>query len=235
MDNANLGRHISGQFNQDLEHVRSQVLAMGGMVETQLEQALEAIASLNKELAEAVIEGDYKVNQLEVAIDEEATQIIAKRQPTAIDLRIVMAIAKTSSDLERIGDMAERIARSALEDYSSKQKPLLLNVAAMGNHVLTMLREVLDAFARMDVDTAWKVHREDEKVDMQYEGFVRQMVTYMMEDPTSIPRVMEIMSAIRCLERVGDRCKNIAEYIIYFVKGKDVRHTDAADVAKLLK
>ena len=235
MDNANLGRHISGQFNQDLENVRNQVLAMGGMVETQLEQALEAVASLDKELAEAVIEGDIKVNQLEVAIDEEATQIIAKRQPTAIDLRVVMAIAKTSSDLERIGDMAERVAKTALVDYSSKQKPLLLNVAAMGNHVLTMLRDVLDAFARMDVDTAWKVHREDEKVDMQYEGFVRQMVTYMMEDPTSIPKVMEVMSAIRCLERVGDRCKNIAEYIIYFVKGKDVRHTDAKDVAKLLK
>lgn len=235
MDNANLGRHISGQFNQDLENVRNQVLAMGGMVETQLEQALEAVASLDKELAEAVIEGDLKVNQLEVAIDEEATQIIAKRQPTAIDLRVVMAIAKTSSDLERIGDMAERVAKTALVDYSSKQKPLLLNVAAMGNHVLTMLRDVLDAFARMDVDTAWKVHREDEKVDMQYEGFVRQMVTYMMEDPTSIPKVMEVMSAIRCLERVGDRCKNIAEYIIYFVKGKDVRHTDAKDVAKLLK
>ena len=235
MDNTNLGRHISGQFNQDLEHVRNQVLAMGGMVETQLEQALEAVAATDKELAEAVIAGDVKVNQLEVAIDEEATQIIAKRQPTAVDLRLVMAIAKTSADLERIGDMAERIAKTALEDYSSKQKPLLLNVAAMGNHVLAMLREVLDAFARMDVDTAWKVHREDEKVDMQYEGFIRQMVTYMMEDPTSIPKVMEVMTAIRCLERVGDRCKNIAEYVIYFVKGKDVRHTDAESVAKLLK
>lgn len=235
MDNMNLGRHISGQFNQDLENVRNQVLAMGGLVETQLEQALEAVSAENKELAEAVILGDVKVNQLEVSIDEEATQIIAKRQPTAIDLRLVMAIAKTSSDLERIGDMAERIAKVALEDYSSGQKSLLLNVAAMGNHVLSMLREVLDAFARMDVDTAWQVHREDQKVDMQYEGFVRQMMTYMMQEPASIPKVLEVMAAIRCLERVGDRCKNIAEYVIYFVKGKDVRHTDAKDVAKLLK
>ncbi|MED5524689.1 phosphate signaling complex protein PhoU [Gallaecimonas pentaromativorans] len=229
MDNMNLSRHISGQFNQELEHVRNMVLTMGGLVEKQLDDAIRAVHDRDGNLAEKVVEGDRQVNAMEVAIDEECTRIIAKRQPAASDLRLVIAIIKTIADLERIGDTAERIAKIALGSYESSHMTLLVSLESMAHHVLKMVRDTLDAFARMDVDAALTLHAEDARVDREYESLFRELMTYMMEDPRSIPKVIEVMWAARALERIGDRCQNICEYIIYFVKGKDVRHIARAD------
>ncbi|MBU2969853.1 MULTISPECIES: phosphate signaling complex protein PhoU [unclassified Pseudoalteromonas] len=228
----NLSKHISGKFNQDLEDVRNHVLAMGGLVEQQLNSALDAVSTGDSDLAKKVEKDDYKVNAMEVSIDEECTRIIAKRQPAASDLRLVVAIAKTIADLERIGDEARRIAQVALDSFSKEQQDLLVMIDNMGRQVSKMLHDVLDAFARMDVDAAFKVHKEDAKVDREYEALIRQIMTYMMEDPRSIPKIMALVWSVRSLERIGDRCQNIAEYVIYFVKGKDIRHISQEDIEK---
>lgn len=230
----NLNKHISGRFNEELENVRNHVLSMGGLVEQQLNLALDAVNSCDAEKARKVSENDYKVNAMEVNIDEECTRIIAKRQPAASDLRLVVAIAKTIADLERIGDEAERIARVALDSFTKDQQDLLLNIDNMGRQVSKMLHDVLDAFARMDVQKAFEVHKEDSKVDREYEALTRQIMTYMMEDPRSIPKIMDLIWSVRSLERIGDRCQNIAEYVIYFVNGKDIRHTSQEDIEKSL-
>lgn len=184
----NINKHISGNFNQELENVRNHVLSMGGLVEQQLNSALDAVLNSDADLARKVQEGDIKVNAMEVSIDEECTRIIAKRQPAASDLRLVVAIAKTIADLERIGDEARRIAKVALDSFSNDQQDLLVNIDNMGRHVSKMLHDVLDAFARMDVNSAFAVHKEDAKVDREYEAITRQIMTYMMEDPRSIPK-----------------------------------------------
>lgn len=233
MDSLNLGRHISGQFNEDLERVINLVMHMGGLVEKQLSDSLTSVVNNDQEMAQLVLSNDYQINNLEVSIDDECTRIIAKRQPAAGDLRLIMAVVKTIADLERIGDEAEKIAQVALEDFSSKQKELLLNLDNLGRRVLEFLQLSLDAFTRMDVDTALKIHTTDEKIDREYEALMRQLMTYMMEDPRSIPQIMSVIWSARALERIGDRCQNICEYIIYFVKGKDVRHTTAEDMNKL--
>ena len=225
MDKLNLSKHISSQFNEEIEQVRNHVMAMGGLIEQQLADALNAIASSDADLARQVIANDLKVNDWEIKIDHECTRIIAKRQPAASDLRLIMAIIKTISDLERIGDEAERIAKVALESFNSDQQDLLVNLDNLGRHVAQMLHDVLDAFARMDVEAALTVHKEDKKVDREYEAITRQLMTYMIEDPRSIPKVMNVLWSARSLERIGDRCKNLAEYIIFFVKGKVVRHS----------
>lgn len=233
MDNINLGRHISGQFNEDLEAVINHVMHMGGLVEQQLTDALSAVNDTDEELAQKVLGADYQINQLEVTIDDECTRIIAKRQPAAGDLRLIMAIVKTISDLERIGDETQKLAKVALESFSGKQQDFILNLDNLGRHVLLMLQATLDAFARMDVDSAIKVHGSDDSIDRVYEGLMRQLMTYMMEDPRSIPQIMSVIWSARALERIGDRCKNICEYIIYFVKGKVVRHINAEEMKKL--
>ncbi|WP_338366577.1 phosphate signaling complex protein PhoU [uncultured Pseudoalteromonas sp.] len=230
----NLNKHISGRFNQELENVRNHVLNMGGLVEQQLSSALDAVSGNDAELAQKVRQNDYKVNAMEVSIDDECTRIIARRQPAASDLRLVIAIAKTIADLERIGDEAERIAKVALDSFTKDQQDLLVNIENMGRQVLKMLHDVLDAFARMDVQRAFEVHKEDSKVDREYEAITRQIMTYMMEDPRSIPKIMDLVWSVRSLERIGDRCQNIAEYIIYFVNGKDIRHTSQEDIEKSL-
>lgn len=230
----NINKHISGRFNQELENVRNHVLSMGGLVEQQLNSALDAVSRNDAELAQKVRQNDYKVNAMEVSIDEECTRIIARRQPAASDLRLVIAIAKTIADLERIGDEAERIAKVALDSFTKDQQDLLVNIENMGRQVLKMLHDVLDAFARMDVQRAFQVHKEDAKVDREYEAITRQIMTYMMEDPRSIPKIMDLVWPVRSLERIGDRCQNIAEYIIYFVNGKDIRHTSQEDIEKSL-
>jgi phosphate transport system protein len=230
----NLNKHISGRFNDELESVRNHVLSMGGLVEQQLNLALDAVNDCDAEKARAVSENDYKVNAMEVNIDEECTRIIAKRQPAASDLRLVVAIAKTIADLERIGDEAERIARVALDSFTKDQQDLLVNIENMGRQVSKMLHDVLDAFARMDAQRAFEVHKEDAKVDREYEALTRQIMTYMMEDPRSIPKIMDLIWSVRSLERIGDRCQNIAEYVIYFVNGKDIRHTSQEDIEKSL-
>ncbi|MGL5417915.1 MAG: phosphate signaling complex protein PhoU [Plesiomonas shigelloides] len=235
MDNMQLNKHISGQFNSELETIRTQVMSMGGLVEQQLTDAIRAMHDRDENLARRVIQDDAKVNMMEVSIDEACVRIIAKRQPTASDLRLVMAIIKTIAELERIGDVAERIAKTALENFTNQHQPLLVSLESLGSHTVQMLHDVLDAFARMDVDAAIRVYREDRKVDKEYEGIIRQLMTYMMEDPRSIPNVLTAMWCARAIERIGDRCQNICEYIFYFVKGKDVRHLNGDDLEQMLQ
>ena len=234
MDNLNLNKHISGQFNAELEHIRTQVMTMGGMVEKQLTDAIVAMHNQDAELAQRVIDGDQKVNMMEVSIDEACVRIIAKRQPTASDLRLVMAIIKTISELERIGDVAEKISRTALEKFGQQHQSLLVNLESLGYHTIQMLHDVLDAFARMDLNAAIEIYREDKKVDQEYEGIVRQLMTYMMEDPRTIPSVLTALFCARAIERIGDRCQNICEIIFYFVKGQDFRHVGGDKLDELL-
>ena len=234
MDKADIGHHISQQFNQELEAVRGLVMRMGGFVEQQLADAVLALTTMDTGLAEVVITNDYKINRLEVEIDEECTHILARRQPAASDLRLIMAIIKTITDLERIGDEAERVGRMALTfaEGENKNTKALSGIGHLGELVRTILHDALDAFARMDADAAEQIGREDIKVDQEYENILRQLMTYMMEDPRSIPRVVGVMWSARALERIGDRARNICEYVIYLVKGKDVRHTSVEQIEK---
>ncbi len=225
MDNFNIGRHISGQFNEDLERVINHVMQMGGLVEKQLSDALTAVCDSDEALANKVLTSDGPINDLEVAVDDECTRIIAKRQPAAGDLRLIMAIVKTIADLERIGDEAQKIAQVALESLSSAHNDLLLNLDNLGRRVLECLQTTLDAFTRMDEKTAINIHKSDDKIDREYEALMRQLMTYMMEEPRSIPQIMSVIWSARALERIGDRCQNICEYIIYFVNGKVYRHS----------
>jgi phosphate transport system protein len=225
MDKTQLGQHISQQFNHVLEDVRNRVMAMGGLVEQQLSDALRSLSDIDAELAEVVITNDYKINALEVAIDEECLQILARRQPAANDLRLVMAVIKTITELERIGDEAERISRMALHFVETGgESKMLVGIDHLGEHVRTMLHDALDAFARMDIDAAIRVAKRDAKADREYEKILQQLVTYMMEDSRAIPSVLDVMWSARALERIGDRARNICEYVIYLVKGRDVRH-----------
>jgi len=227
MENMNIGHHISRQFNEELEDVRNQVLIMGGLVEQQVNNAVKSLVEGDSRLAQEVIDNDHKVNGLEVAIDEECTQILARRQPAASDLRLVIAVIKTITDLERIGDQAEKIARMG-QHLAEMERPKgqYYEVQSLGERVAKMLHQTLDAFARMDVDAAIKVSQQDDKIDHEYDGIMRTMVTFMMEDPRSIKRSLDVIWSVRALERVGDHSKNICEYVIYLVKGKDVRHTE---------
>lgn len=235
VDSLNFSRHISGQFNVELESIRTQVLAMGGLVERQLTDALHAMHDQDIELAKCVIREGHKVNAMEVALDEACTRIIAKRQPTAGDLRLVIAIIKTITDLERIGDVADSIAKMALDNFSNDEQPFLVSLENLGHKAARMLHDALDAFARMDVESALVVYESDDLIDKEYEIILRQLMTYMRQDPDSIPNVLKVMWSARAIERVGDRCQNICEYIIYFVKGKDIRHADKAQLERLLK
>lgn len=227
MDYVQSGKHISSQFDEELKDVRNAVLSMGGEVEKQLADAIRAIKNNDHDLADKVLSNDSKVNTYELDIDSACTQLIAKRQPTARDLRQIIATFKTIGDLERIGDETKRIAGVAKETFNNEQRHLLNSLENLGELVLTMLRTVLNAFARMDAKEALNVHRSDQGIDRQYEAMLRQLMTYMMEDPRSIPKIMDVVFSARSLERIGDRCQNIAEYVIYNVHGKDVRHTSA--------
>ncbi len=222
----NFGRHISGQFNEELESIRTHLLAMGGLVEQQLSFAMQALNKEDMELAHKVIREDHKVNAMEVSIDEACTRIIAKRQPTAKDLRLIMVIVKIITDLERIGDVAIRIARVAIEVPPTKDKRFHVSLEPLCLQAIQMLHQVLDAFARMDVNAAAEVYKLDNRLDTEYNAVVKRLTRYMMQEPKNIPEILQIMWSARAIERVGDRCQNISEYIIYSVKGKDIRHQD---------
>ena len=233
MDKTNQPHHISQQFDAELENLRNRVFAMGGLVEEQVKKAVEALSEGNLELAEEVKKGDLQVNAMEVEIDEECTHIIARRQPTASDLRLVMAVIKTITDLERMGDQAEKVARMGI-DLAGMERPRngYMEIESLGNHVQAMISGALDAFVRMDAEAAVQIAKMDLKVDHEYESIMRQNITFMMEDPRSIKRVLGATWAARALERIGDHAKNICEYVIYLVKGKDVRHTTLEQLEK---
>ena len=231
MSDLHLGQHISRRFNEELEGVRSRVLHMGGVVEAQLANALKALVNKETALAKEVTKADAVVNSLEVEIDEECARIVARRQPAATDLRLVIAVIKTISDLERMGDEAKRVAIMARREMDDAlDDELRADLQHMGDLVREMLRQVLDAFARTDVDTAVVVLKADKKVDKKYKKIIKQLIQRMATEPQSVAVILNIMWAARSLERLGDRCLNIAEHVIYMVLGTDVRHIKLDDV-----
>lgn len=217
-------KHISQIFDIELNELKNKVLSMGGLVEEQLTNAITALIKHDTELAQQVYNNDYKINTLEVALDEESTRILAIRHPAASDLRLVMAIIKTIPDLERIGDQAERIAHMTLQMQGETPAKYFIAMSHLGEHVRLMLHNTLDAFARFDVDMAIQVMEDDLKIDQEYDNISRQLITYMMEDPRIIPIVLNILWSARALERVAAHARHICEYIIYYVEGKDIRH-----------
>ena len=219
--------HTYKQYDAELEAVRSKVLQMGGLVEQQIVNALESLISVNPKLAQEVMQSDHLVNALEVQVDEDCSHIIARRQPAASDLRMIMMVVKTITDLERIGDEATKIARVAQKIYESDRmyKPRFNEIKTMVTLVREMLRTALDAFARLDVTRTVEVARQDEQVDEQFRAAMRQLITFMLEDPRTISMSLEVLFVAKAIERIGDHSKNIAEYVVYMVKGKDVRHT----------
>ncbi len=227
--------HISQQFDKELEDIRSKVLAMGGLVENSLSQVLEALSKTDIGLAEQIASSDYQVNDMEVAIDGECTAILLRRQPAASDLRLVLAVSKIITDLERVGDEVKKVAR-IVTNFANTGSPrtYYVGVLAMGYHVRRMLRAALDAFARMDSHAALEVAQEDTEVDKELEAVMRQLITYMMEDPRSIRAVLDAVLAARAFERIGDHADNICENAIFLVEGKDVRHVAREDVRQQL-
>ena len=236
METSDLSHHISRRFNEDLEHVRTRVLGMGGLVEELLAKALNALIEGDSSLGESVSRDDLLVNGMEVAIDEECSRILATRAPAAGDLRLIVAIIKTITDLERIGDEGEKIGNIAAR-LAAMERPenRYREIKHMGRIVAEMVHDALDAFARLDSQQAVRVARRDRMVDEEYESIQRQCITFMMEDPRSIRRALDVMWIVRSLERVGDHAKNICEYVIYMVHGKDVRHTKLEDVERDLQ
>ena len=233
MPTQKMSQHISKQFDNELENIRGQVMAMGGLVEQQLITALRALTEGEINLAESVIDNESLVNSYEVRIDDECTRILARRQPAAGDLRLVTAVGKTITDLERIGDEAEKIAKMAV-DLADKQgsKGYYIGINAMGNLVRNMVHEALDAFARMDTQAALATASKEPESDDQYAAILRQLITYMMEDPRSITSALDAIWVARAMERIGDHARNICEYVIYFVEGKDVRHISIEEMEK---
>ncbi|MDO6837940.1 phosphate signaling complex protein PhoU [Paraglaciecola chathamensis] len=228
-------RHISQRFDSDLEALKSQVLEMGGIVEQQIIDSVKAIESVNRPLAEHVLEVEDDIDRREVLLDENCTMILACRQPAASDLRMVLSVTKMTRDLERMGDEAQKIAQMAIALSDDGAAPGgYEEIRHMGALVQKMVNSVLDAFARFDADKALDVARADTQVDREYKSAMREIVTYMMEDPRSIGRVMNILWALRSIERIGDHARNIAEHIIYLVKGYDVRHTSVHEIEKRL-
>jgi phosphate transport system protein len=236
MDASDLTHHTSRRYNEDLERVRSKVLAMGGLVEQQLGGALNALFDGDSKLGEDVARNDHAVNGMEVSIDEECSRILATRAPAAGDLRAIVATIKTITDLERIGDECEKIAHIAAR-LASDERPAdrYRAVKHLGRIAQSMVHDTLDAYARLDADLAVRTARTDRLVDEEYEAIQRQCITFMMEDPRLIRRALDLMWVVRALERVGDHAKNVCEYVIYMVHGKDIRHTSLDSVEQELR
>jgi phosphate transport system protein len=230
-------KHLSTQFDSELTAVSSQVMEMGGLVESQIRQAIYSLAQFNMEAAEQVSVIETRVNAMEIEIDHALANIIARRQPTARDLRLLMAISKTTANLERVGDEAEKIARmvrSIIESGAPRSLPSLeLRVAA--DLASGLLNKALDAFARLDVTAAVAILKEDDLIDQEFDGFVRKLVTYMMEDPRTISPSLDLLFLAKAIERIGDHAKNIAEFIIYVVKGEDVRHASMEKIESVIR
>ena len=218
--------HISKQFDAELEAIRANVLQMGGLVERQIQSAIESLVSGDVAMMTRVIDDDHRVNGMEVKIDEACSQVIARRQPTASDLRLVMTVVKTITDLERIGDEAQKIARMVkmLSQKHGLAIPRYHEIRRAAEIAVDMLHKALDAFARLDVLMAAQVVRQDEQVDTEFQSIMRYLITFMMEDPRTITISLEILFVAKAIERIGDHAQNIAEYVIYMVKGRDVRH-----------
>ncbi len=226
------GHHISQQFNAELEDVKNHMLEMGGVVEKQLGDALIAMVSADSKLGLKVKKDDDEIDALEVKIDEECNLILARRQPAASDLRLVLAIIKTVRDLERIGDEASKVASMAVKLTKEGEFPEgFVEFKHLGDRVSKMVNMALDSFARYDAEAALGVAQDDVNVDKEYSSAMRSMITYMMEDPRSISRVLNLLWALRALERIGDHAKNISEHVIYLVKGMDVRHENLDKLA----
>jgi phosphate transport system protein len=226
--------HTSKQFDAELEAVRARVLQMGGLVESQIRLSVEALVNGDVPLMNRVINDDHRVNAMEVEIDESCNQIIARRQPAAGDLRMVMTVIKTITDLERIGDEAEKIARMGklLSQRKSIILPRYTEIKHAAEMALDMLRKSLDAFARLDLAYAAQVVRQDELVDEEFRSIMRYLITFMMEDPRTISTALEILFVAKAIERIGDHAKNMSEYVIYMVKGKDVRHVTVEEIER---
>ena len=233
MDITSHTHHISQQYNIELEAIRTHLSEMGGMAQRQVNDAIQALIDADVERAEQVVRADLKVNSMEMAIDEECIRILARRQPAASDLRLVIAVTKAITDLERIGDEATKIARQAIAMNKDGLAPRgYIEVRHIGGNVARMLQDALDAFARLDLDLALNVVQTDRQVDMEYSTAMRELVTFMIEDPRSITRVLNIMWSLRALERIGDHARNLAQYVIYLVNGEDVRHSNLEEIAE---
>jgi phosphate transport system protein len=233
---AGVNEHLSKQFDAELESIRSRVLEMGGLVESQIRRALEGFGSGERALLDDVIATDRRVNEMEVALDGACSHVIVKRQPAANDLRLIFAITKTVTDLERIGDEAQKIARMGKSIHEREGNSPLTRTADVrhaADVVLTMLRRALDAFARLDTKSAQEVIEQDQLIDAEFQSLLRQLVTYMMEDPRTITTSLDVIWVAKAIERMGDHAKNMAEYVIYIVKGTDVRHISSREAAAL--
>ncbi|NMM09299.1 MAG: phosphate signaling complex protein PhoU [Polaromonas sp.] len=230
-------KHLSTQFDSELNGVSSRVMEMGGLVESQIRLAIHALSQFNAESADQVAETEARVNMMEIDIDRELSSIIARRQPTARDLRLLIAISKTTANLERVGDEAAKIARMVKSIILSGSARLLpaseLGVAA--DLASGLLRKALDAFARLDTTAAVSILKEDDQIDQEFDGFVRKLITYMMEDPRTISASLDLLFLAKAIERIGDHAKNIAEFIIYIVKGADVRHSPMDQIESAIK
>jgi phosphate transport system protein len=230
-------KHISAQFDSELNSVSSRVMELGGQVESQIHQAIYALSQFSGDAAQQVLQIEEKVNVMEVEIDRDIASIIGRRQPTARDLRLLMAISKTTANLERAGDEASKIARmvkSIIASGAGRQLPTSdLRVAA--DLAAGLLRKALDAFARLDTQAAVSILKEDDLIDQEFDGFVRKLITYMMEDPRTISASLDLLFVAKAIERIGDHAKNVAELIIYIVKGADVRHAPMSDIESAIQ
>ena len=230
-------KHLSTQFDSELTSVSSRVMELGGLVESQIRNAIYALSQFSVEVANEVSANEARVNAMEIEIDQLLSSIIARRQPTARDLRLLIAISKTTANLERVGDEAEKIARmvrSIIQSGAPRSLPSLeLRVAS--DLASGLLNKALDAFARLDVNAAVSILKEDDLIDVEFDGFVRKLVTYMMEDPRMISPSLDLLFLAKAIERIGDHAKNIAEFIIYVVKGEDVRHSSMEKIEAVVK